>query len=139
MVMERLLRKYVARVESPLSQIVCSGGEINAQEKQRRSTEALQDLEDERLERCKSADPFTFDQCFFFGVEGSCKREVAVLVGFARQRSRCLDGVFWQCVDQFADSIGFWGGRAVDDGAQQDNGSAVGHGGETPARAQTAS
>ena len=65
--MERLLRKFVARIDSPLSQVVCSGGKINAQEKQRRSTEALQDLEDERLERCKSADPFTFDQCFFFG------------------------------------------------------------------------
>jgi hypothetical protein len=28
---------------------------------------ALQILEDERLERCRSTSPFSFDQCFFFG------------------------------------------------------------------------
>ena len=33
---------------------------------QRRNT-ALQDLEDERLEECRSKDVGAFDQCFFFG------------------------------------------------------------------------
>ena len=27
----------------------------------------LQELEDERLDRCRTSSPFAFDQCFFFG------------------------------------------------------------------------
>ena len=34
---------------------------------EQRREAALQELEDERLERCRSVDKFSFDQCFFFG------------------------------------------------------------------------
>jgi len=34
---------------------------------ERRREAELQELEDERLERCRSTSPFEFDQCFFFG------------------------------------------------------------------------
>lgn len=33
--------------------------------------QALQDLEDERLTRCRSSSAFEFDQCFFFGSMGA--------------------------------------------------------------------
>ena len=38
---------------------------------ERKREESLQTLEDERLERCRSTDAFTFDQCFFFGDSGA--------------------------------------------------------------------
>ena len=34
---------------------------------ERRREEEIQELEDERLERCRSTSAFEFDQCFFFG------------------------------------------------------------------------
>lgn len=34
---------------------------------EQRREAALQELEDERLERCRSSSAFSFDQCFFFG------------------------------------------------------------------------
>ena len=32
---------------------------------------AMEELEDDRLERCRSAAAFVFDQCFFFGPSGT--------------------------------------------------------------------
>ena len=32
---------------------------------------AMEELEDDRLERCRSAAAFEFDQCFFFGPSGT--------------------------------------------------------------------
>ena len=52
---------------------------------EQRRAEAMQDLEDERLERCRSASAFEFDQCFFFGsdkaVDARRPMEGAGLIG----------------------------------------------------------
>jgi hypothetical protein len=44
---------------------------LSLPESEQRRARALQDLEDERLERCRTSPSESFDQCFFFGGRGT--------------------------------------------------------------------
>ena len=73
-------QSYVREIRSPLllaaardpvfddlTDTTSAARSLSLPKSEQRREAALQELEDERLERCRSTSPFSFDQCFFFG------------------------------------------------------------------------